>query len=225
MTDAKIVVLGSQGVGKTSLITRYSHKKFIGTTSPTIGASFQTLQVALGDHITRMQVWDTAGQERFRAMAPLYYRKANAAIILYDITSSHSFQAMKEWVNELKKNVEEAIVIFIVGNKCDLNNHRVIERDEAQKYAYSIGANFTECSALSNEGINDMFKDLALMIVEMEKKASVNKLQETSTSLCYELSPSGSPNESPNDSFALLRTIRIEKLSSESIPKGSSCSC
>lgn len=74
-------------------------------------------------------------------------------------------------------------------------------------------------------GINDMFKDLALMIVEMEKKASVNKLQETSTSLCYELSPSGSPNESPNDSFALLRTIRIEKLSSESIPKGSSCSC
>ncbi|XP_050034375.1 uncharacterized protein [Dermacentor andersoni] len=134
VVDAKVVLLGALGVGKTSIITRYSQKKFVSTTSPTIGASFTTLRVNVGNARVRIQLWDTAGQERFRAMAPLYYRKANAAILAYDITSPSSYEAMKQWVNELRRNVEEAIVLVLVGNKSDLLQHRAVDPAVAEKY-------------------------------------------------------------------------------------------
>lgn len=222
LVNAKVVVLGSQGVGKTSIIARYLEKKFVGATSPTIGASFQTVKVTIGNVRVSMQIWDTAGQERFRAMAPLYYRKANAAIIVYDITSPNSFEAMKHWVTELRRNVEEAIGIFIVGNRCDLSSHRTVSQEAARKFAESIGGNFFECSALSNEGIDDIFRELALSIAEAEDKANTTGQLMKCCSLPQEAMLSGSTS----DSFALLKTIRIDKLPSESSePKVSRCSC
>ncbi|CAN7998300.1 unnamed protein product, partial [Ixodes hexagonus] len=209
------------GVGKTSIITRYLQKKFVGITSPTIGASFQTVKVTIDNALVSMQIWDTAGQERFRAMAPLYYRKANAAIIVYDITSPNSFEAMKHWVTELRRNVEEVIGIFIVGNKCDLCSNRVISQEAARKFAESIGGNFFECSALSNEGIDDVFRELALSIAEAEDKADTTGQLTKCCSLPQEAMLSGSTN----DSFALSRTITIDKLSEPSEPKESSCFC
>ncbi|XP_037516887.1 uncharacterized protein LOC119393796 [Rhipicephalus sanguineus] len=224
VVDAKVVLLGALGVGKTSLITRYSQKKFVGTTSPTIGASFTTLRVNVGDARVRIQLWDTAGQERFRAMAPLYYRKANAAIVAYDITSISSFEAMKQWVLELRRNVEEAIVLVLVGNKCDLMQHRAVDRDMAEKYARDVGAYFSECSALSNEGIDEMFRHLALRIVESEEKAAASRQNH--------VDPGSIPTD-PSlygslDTFTLSKTLRIDRLSStnEDInPSSSSCSC
>ncbi|KAL3224626.1 hypothetical protein MRX96_026425 [Rhipicephalus microplus] len=193
LVDAKVVLLGALGVGKTSLITRYSQKKFIGTTSPTIGASFTTLRVNVGNAKVRIQLWDTAGQERFRAMAPLYYRKANAAIVAYDITSVSSFEAMKQWVLELRRNVEEA---------------------------YCPGS---ECSALSNEGIDEMFRLLALRIIESEEKASASRENHVDpNSIVTDPSLYGSL-----DTFTLSKTLRIDRLSSthEDIKSSSSCSC
>lgn len=212
IVDAKVVLLGALGVGKTSIITRYSQKKFLGTTSPTIGASFTTLRVNVGDARVRIQLWDTAGQERFRAMAPLYYRKANAAIVAYDITSSSSYEAMKQWVMELRRNVEEAIVLVLVGNKCDLTQHRVVDKAVAQKFARDIGGHFFECSALSNEGIDDMFRDLAHQIVEAEERAASHKCP-------YQVEPNCLPTD-PSlggslDTFTLSRTLRIERLPSD----------
>lgn len=154
--------------------------------------------------------------------APLYYRKANAAIIVYDITSPNSFEAMKHWVTELRRNVEEAIGIFIVGNKCDLSSHRTVSQEAARKFAESIGGNFFECSALSNEGIDDIFRELALSIAEAEDKANTTGQLMKCCSLPQEAMLSGSTS----DSFALLKTIRIDKLPSESSePKVSRCSC
>ncbi|XP_077562745.1 ras-related protein Rab-22A-like isoform X3 [Haemaphysalis longicornis] len=140
-----------ESVGKTSIITRYAQKKFNGTTSPTIGASFTTLRVNVDNVRVRLQLWDTAGQERFRAMAPLYYRNANAAIVAYDITSSSSFCALQQWVIELTRNVEGPIALILVGNKCDLTEQRAVEKADAQRYARGVGGHFFECSALSNE--------------------------------------------------------------------------
>lgn len=223
LVDAKVVLLGALGVGKTSLITRYSQKKFIGTTSPTIGASFTTLRVNVGTAKVRIQLWDTAGQERFRAMAPLYYRKANAAIVAYDITSASSFEAMKQWVLELRRNVEEAIVLVLVGNKCDLMQHRVVHREVAEKYARDVGAYFSECSALSNEGIDEMFRLLALRIIESEEKASASRENHVDpNSIVTDPSLYGSL-----DTFTLSKTLRIDRLSSthEDIKLSSSCSC
>lgn len=224
VVDAKVVLLGALGVGKTSIITRYAQKKFSGATSPTIGASFTTLRVNVDNVRVRLQLWDTAGQERFRAMAPLYYRNANAAIVAYDITSPRSFTALQQWVIELTRNVEEAIVLILVGNKCDLTERRAVEKAEAQRFARGVGGHFFECSALSNEGVDEMFRHLALLIAEAEEKAAASKLQQ-GDNRCLPTDPS--LFGSLDDTFTLSNTIRIERLPSEQelLKSQSSCSC
>ncbi|KAJ0421107.1 P-loop containing nucleoside triphosphate hydrolase protein [Aspergillus carlsbadensis] len=123
--EAKIVVLGAQGVGKTSLVQRYVKNAFNeSTTTSTVGASFVTKRVldSTSDTLVRLQIWDTAGQERFRSISRLYYRGANACLLCYDITDEHSFQEMTGWLLELKKNLGDGdqIVIHVVGTKSDI---------------------------------------------------------------------------------------------------------
>ncbi|KAG5301865.1 ras-like GTP-binding protein RYL2 [Histoplasma ohiense] len=123
--EAKIVVLGAQGVGKTSLVQRYVRNAFNpATTTSTVGASFVTKRVldTTSDTLVRLQIWDTAGQERFRSISRLYYRGANAGLLCYDITDESSFQEMTGWLVELKQNLGEdsPIVIHVVGTKSDI---------------------------------------------------------------------------------------------------------
>ncbi|OJJ88646.1 Rab family GTPase [Aspergillus glaucus CBS 516.65] len=126
--EAKIVVLGSQGVGKTSLVHRYVQNTFSPTTTtPTLGASFITQRILdrTSDTIVRLQIWDTAGQERFRSISRLYYRGAHACLLCYDITDEKSFEEMAGWLKELKDNLAvgddgEGIVIHVVGTKSDV---------------------------------------------------------------------------------------------------------
>ncbi|EDN11087.1 hypothetical protein HCAG_07540 [Histoplasma mississippiense (nom. inval.)] len=126
--EAKIVVLGAQGVGKTSLVQRYVRNAFNpATTTSTVGASFVTKRVldTTSDTLVRLQIWDTAGQERFRSISRLYYRGANAGLLCYDITDESSFQEMTGWLVELKQNLGEdsPIVIHVVGTKSDIVAH------------------------------------------------------------------------------------------------------
>ncbi|KAF2115803.1 P-loop containing nucleoside triphosphate hydrolase protein [Lophiotrema nucula] len=121
--EAKIVVLGSQGVGKTSLVHRYVKNAFTPPqTVSTIGASFLTKRVVDIDTSTtvRLQIWDTAGQERFRSISKLYYRGANAAVLCYDITDPQSFEEMGRWLRELKQNLGEDVILHVVGTKSDV---------------------------------------------------------------------------------------------------------
>ncbi|KAF1987332.1 ras-domain-containing protein [Aulographum hederae CBS 113979] len=120
--EAKIVVLGSQGVGKTSLVHRYVQNIPPPTQNSTIGASFLTKKVVDIDSSTvvRLQIWDTAGQERFRSISKLYYRGANAALLCYDITSPSSFTEMGRWLLELRQNLPEDTILHVVGTKSDV---------------------------------------------------------------------------------------------------------
>lgn len=122
--EAKIVVLGSQGVGKTSLVHRFVKNSFTPPSmmTSTIGASFLTKRVVDIDSSTvvRLQIWDTAGQERFRSISKLYYRGANAALLCYDITSASSFTEMGHWLLELRANLPEDTIIHVVGTKADV---------------------------------------------------------------------------------------------------------
>ncbi|KAI1394092.1 ras-domain-containing protein [Hypoxylon trugodes] len=121
--EAKIVVLGSQGVGKTSLVTRYCKGAFNpAQTTSTVGASFMTKRVVDGDTdtVVRLQIWDTAGQERFRSISRLYYRGANACILCYSITDAQSFAEMGMWLTELRRNLPPDIVLHVVGTKADI---------------------------------------------------------------------------------------------------------
>jgi len=159
--DAKLVLLGDTGVGKTSLAVRYVQESFTTRLQPTIGASFLTKRVVIDNCKIKLQIWDTAGQERFRSLAPMYYRGACAAILAFDITSEISFVKVKDWVLELKANVQEDIILCIVGNKIDLETSRKITTEQGEQYAQSIGAQYYEASARLNQGIDTMFTDVA----------------------------------------------------------------
>jgi len=131
--DAKIVVMGNTGVGKTSLLHRYTQNKFDPrNTTSTTGAFFVTKKVYVNGLKVRLQLWDTAGQERFRSMAPMYYRGANAALLLYDITNAATFEDVRGWLEELKKNCSAELIIYIVGSKADLQQNRQVTSDLAR---------------------------------------------------------------------------------------------
>lgn len=170
ISEAKVVILGSQGVGKTSFIHRYIGHIFEQHTSPTIGGSFFTCNINVDEHELKLLIWDTAGQERFRCMAPMYYRKANAAILMFDITCYESFESMKAWILELKVRLEEPIIMCVVGNKCDMNNFRQVGFREAAEYASSIGALYHEASAVSSEGVEGVFLDIAQEIIRQKQR-------------------------------------------------------
>ncbi|KAK0520710.1 hypothetical protein OC834_006930 [Tilletia horrida] len=137
--DAKVVILGSQGVGKTSMVHRYTVESFNPRATPsTIGAQFSTKKIICDGVKVRLQLWDTAGQERYKSMMPLYYRGSHAAVIVYDITSRQSFEDVKGWVEELRKNMADDLVIHIVGSKLDLaENARAVELGEARDMIHS----------------------------------------------------------------------------------------
>lgn len=121
--EAKIVVLGAQGVGKTSLVMRYCRGAFNpAQITSTVGASFLTKRVVDSDTDTtvRLQIWDTAGQERFRSISRLYYRGANACILCYSITDAQSFAEMGVWLTELRRNLPRDVVLHVVGTKADI---------------------------------------------------------------------------------------------------------
>lgn len=126
--EAKLVILGSQNVGKTSLVHRLVHSTFLPPSNPsTVGASFLTTRVhdPESDTDIRLQIWDTAGQERFRSISKLYYRGAHAAVLCYDITSARSFEDMGVWLRELRDKTslndgQEEIILHIVGTKSDV---------------------------------------------------------------------------------------------------------
>ncbi|XP_006460125.1 hypothetical protein AGABI2DRAFT_191893 [Agaricus bisporus var. bisporus H97] len=131
--DSKIVVMGNSGVGKTSLLHRYTQNRFDPkNTTSTSGAFFVTKKVLVNGLKVRLQLWDTAGQERFRSMAPMYYRGANAALLLYDITNSSTFEDVRGWLQELRKNCSPELIIYIVGAKADLHHRRQVTSDLAR---------------------------------------------------------------------------------------------
>ncbi|XP_011056011.1 PREDICTED: ras-related protein RabJ isoform X2 [Acromyrmex echinatior] len=129
--EGKVIMLGSQGVGKTSLIGRYVGN--VEHVSPTIAASFFNCKINLEDVKIKLQVWDTAGQERFRSMAPMYYRTCNAALLVFDLTQYSTFVAIKSWVKELQQNVEETMVLVLIGNKSDLVQKRQVDGEEGRR--------------------------------------------------------------------------------------------
>ncbi|KAJ2065326.1 Vacuolar protein sorting-associated protein 21 [Coemansia sp. S146] len=116
----KVVLLGEAAVGKSSLVLRFVNDEFQDNKEPTIGAAFLTQKVRLDDSVLKLDIWDTAGQERFHSLAPMYYRNAQAAVVVYDITRASSLDRAKSWIKELQRQANPNIVIALVGNKLDL---------------------------------------------------------------------------------------------------------
>merc|ERR1719167_1129718 len=157
----KLVLLGESAVGKSSLVLRFVKGQFHEFQESTIGAAFLTQTVCLDDTTVKFEIWDTAGQERYHSLAPMYYRGAQAAIVVYDITNADTFERAKSWVKELQRQASPNIVIALSGNKADLTTNRIVEYDEASAYAEENGLLFMETSAKTALNVNDIFLAIA----------------------------------------------------------------
>jgi len=158
----KLVLLGESAVGKSSLVLRFVKDQFDDYRESTIGAAFLTQSVTLGDGATiRFEIWDTAGQERYKSLAPMYYRNAHCAVVVYDITQSASLEKARSWIRELQRQADPSIVIALCGNKTDLAARRQVTQEEAQKYAEEEGLMWMEASAKTGEGVQDIFMAIA----------------------------------------------------------------
>merc|ERR1712137_722983 len=153
----KLVLLGDSAVGKSSLVLRFVRGQFFEYQESTIGAAFLTQTVALNDTTVKFEIWDTAGQERYHSLAPMYYRGAAAAIVVYDITNTDTFQRAKQWVKELQRQGNPNIVIALAGNKSDLSSKRKVEPQEAESHASDNGIFFMETSAKTSTNVNELF--------------------------------------------------------------------
>ena len=164
----KVVLLGEGRVGKTSLVLRFCRDTFTEGQPPTIQASCLERALRLGDKTVNLVIWDTAGQERFHALGPIYYRDADAALLVFDITDSDSFKRIQGWVRELRKMVGPEILLTIAGNKLDLARQRVVSQQEAQAYAESCGALYHETSAKLGKGIDEVFGSLGKRLLQQK---------------------------------------------------------
>lgn len=157
----KLVLLGESAVGKSSLVLRFVRGQFFEYQESTIGAAFLTQTVPLGEYTVKFEIWDTAGQERYHSLAPMYYRGAAAAIVVYDITSQESFVRARQWVKELQRQGSSNIIIALAGNKADLEDKRKVEASEAQSYANSNNILWMETSAKTALNVQELFVAIA----------------------------------------------------------------
>nr|CAD26971.1 Rab-related small GTP-binding protein [Simmondsia chinensis] len=159
--NAKLVLLGDMGAGKSSLLLLFVKGHFLEFQESTIGAAFFSHTLAVNDATVKFEIWDTAGQERYHILAPMYYRGAAAAIIVYDITSADSFALAKKWVQELQKQGNPNMVMALAGNKADLEDRRSVPAEEARIYAEDNGLFFMETSAKTALNVNEIFYEIA----------------------------------------------------------------
>ncbi|KAF4630849.1 hypothetical protein G7Y89_g7291 [Cudoniella acicularis] len=162
----KLVLLGESAVGKSSIVLRFVKDQFDSYRESTIGAAFLTQTISLDDNTTvKFEIWDTAGQERYKSLAPMYYRNANCAVVVYDITQSSSLDKAKQWVKELQRQANENIIIALAGNKLDLvtehPDKRAIQTADAEAYAKEAGLLFFETSAKTAENVRELFTSIA----------------------------------------------------------------
>ena len=153
----QLIMVGESGVGKTSLIRRYTNNIFNTNHLETIGIEFFNKEERINNQIIQIKLWDTAGQEIFHSLTKNFYRKADGIIIVYDITNKESFERIQDWVKSVYDNTDtyKEIQMIIVGNKIDLEERREVSKEEGLKIGKYFEIDFFEASAKNAEGVRN----------------------------------------------------------------------
>lgn len=173
----KVVLLGEAGVGKTCIIKQFIEKQFDINEMSSLSAQFvsKTIDYVDFNKSIKFDIWDTVGQEKFRSIAKIFYKDARVIILVYDITSRKSFDALNNfWYAELKNNCIEQPVLAVVGNKTDLYANQEIDPLDAKDFAKSIGAIFQLTSAKTSDGIEVLFDNIGKKIIKPNYQYDAN---------------------------------------------------
>nr|XP_018681589.1 PREDICTED: ras-related protein RHN1 isoform X3 [Musa acuminata subsp. malaccensis] len=167
--------MGSGNIQAKLVGTSWRHGNWKDKHSPeesTIGAAFFSQVLSLNEATVKFDIWDTAGQERYHSLAPMYYRGAAAAIVVYDISSMDSFIRAKKWVQELQRQGNPYLIMALVANKVDLESKRKVGSEEGLQYAQENGLFFMETSAKTAENINELFYEIAKRLAKARPSRS-----------------------------------------------------
>lgn len=158
MSVLRVVFCGDSDVGKTAMINRFSRNEFDSTLQPTVAANIHKELILNNNQSINLEIWDTAGDERYNSIIPLFFKKADAIIIVYDISNKQSFEHLKFWIDTTIDNAPKDSCFIIAGNKCDKVDNREVTKDEGTNYSTDAKAfGFIETSALTGEGIMELF--------------------------------------------------------------------
>ncbi|XP_040573526.1 ras-related protein Rab-14 isoform X1 [Lepeophtheirus salmonis] len=170
----KYIIIGDMGVGKSCLLHQFTEKKFLSDCPHTIGVEFGTRIIEVSGQKIKLQIWDTAGQERFRAVTRSYYRGAAGAILVYDVTRRHTYNHLSSWLTDARNLTNPNTVIFLIGNKCDLEGQRDVSHEEARQFAEENGLMFVEASAKTGQHVEDAFLETAKKVYHNVQDGSLD---------------------------------------------------
>ncbi|CAG9333250.1 unnamed protein product [Blepharisma stoltei] len=161
----KVIIIGESGTGKSCLLHYLIENRFKRNPNHTVGVEFGCKRLSIGDKQIKLQIWDTAGQERFRSVTKSYYRGAAAALVVYDITNSESFQKLPSWINDVRTLSRPNISLIVVGNKCDLKSSRAVSVVDASCFCQEQEVPLIETSAATGENVEEAFMKLAKSVL------------------------------------------------------------
>lgn len=167
----KVIILGDSGVGKTSLMNRYVNNKFTSQYKATIGADFLTKEILVDDRMITMQIWDTAGQERFQSLGVAFYRGADSCVLVFDVTSSKSFDNIESWRDEFLVQASprdpDHFPFVVLGNKIDMENRAVTQKRATSWCQSKNNIPYFETSAKDATGVEEAFQTIAQNAIKL----------------------------------------------------------
>jgi len=169
----KLVLIGDSGVGKSCLLLRFADDNFTDSYISTIGVDFRFRTITIDKKTVKLQIWDTAGQERFRTITSAYYRGADGIIMVYDVTSSESFDHVEEWLSEVDRYANENTSKLLIGNKADLVEDKQVSEEVAAKFAEKLGIPHLETSAKTATNVDAAFLTMAKELIKNRESAPV----------------------------------------------------
>jgi len=203
MEPIKLVLLGESGVGKTSIISRFTKDEFDPEQVSSSSAQFISKEINIDDQVINFDIWDTAGQERFRALAKMFYKESQVIVLVYEITNRKSFDAIKNYWYKEAINNSTAKIYAVVGNKCDLYENEQVSDVEGKNFAKEINGIFKLTSAASNIGINRLFQSIGKKIINPNYCEEENEQKNTNQNNNF--------TSEGNNNKKLTQTYKIQK--------------
>jgi small GTP-binding protein len=169
----KVVLIGETKVGKTCILERQLCQRFEEQKPSTVGTALGSIILTTSKGPVRIHLWDTAGQEQYSSLAPMYFRKAHIAVLVFDVTQRNSFSALTKRVAQVQEHAPAAIKLMLVGNKSDLKHDREVCIEEGVAFRDEIGAFcYLETSAKTGDGVDMLFNSMAKLQTDPRASAA-----------------------------------------------------